>query len=244
MRWNVLYLRNKEKVEKIMLKKIVANLTIAALVLVIAGCSAAKPVDAAPAPSESAALTTESTAEPVTETKPAPFAYEHDPRQNPAAMEDIVENPDAVYGFSPNPESTRLGKFAEYDWTDPEAVAQYRQERIAYHESLESMMDILHEMRAGGSSIEEMARAVSAERNRLRLESYRDDPAGLEKVKQSNLETYGDENGPTADSLFEKYGSWEIVLQKAFSPNAGMDACTGLYDDYYTLYIELGLIQE
>lgn len=176
--------------------------------------------------------------------KPAAFTYVHDPRENPSAMEYIVENPDAIYGFSPNPDSKRLGAYAEYDWTDAEVVEKGRLERIAYHESLDTLYTMLHEMRDAGSSIEEMARAVSAERNRLRLESYRDDPVGLEKVKKSNLETYGNENGPTADSLYEKYGSWEIVLQKAFGTNAGMDACAGLYDDYYTLYIELGMIQE
>jgi hypothetical protein len=117
--------------------------------------------------------------------------YEHDPRENPEAMKDIVENADAVYGFSPNPESTRLGVYAEYDWTDPEFVAEAQEERRAYHESMSTMMDILYEMRAKGASIEEMARAVSTERNRLRLEAYKDDPEGLEKLKQSNLDTYG-----------------------------------------------------
>lgn len=208
------------------------------MLLTVAGCSTAKPVETAPAPAA------ETVAETTPETEAAPFAYAHDPKLNPSAMADIVENPDAVYGFSPNPESSRLGAYAEYDWTDAAVVEKGRQERIAYHESLDNLYDILHKMRAAGSSIEEMARAVSAERNRLRMESYRDDPEGLAKVKQSNLETYGDENGPTADSLYGKYGSWETVLQKSFSPNAGMDACTGLYDEYYTLYIELGLIQE
>ena len=85
-----------------------------------------------------------------------------------------------------------------------------------------------------------MAKAVSKERNRLRLESYKDDPESLKKVIESNLETYGYEDGPTPESLFEKYGSWVAVLQKAFSPNMGMDACCGLYDEYYELYIELG----
>lgn len=115
-----------------MLKKILSILALAALVLTIAGCSTAKP-------------------------EAAPFVYAHDPKLNPAAMADIVENPDAVYGFSPNPESSRLGTYAELDWTDAEAVAQYRQNRIDYHESLYSMYDILKEMRAAGSSIEEMA---------------------------------------------------------------------------------------
>ena len=174
----------------------------------------------------------------------APFTYVHDPRLNPAAMADIVENPAAVYGFSPSPDSTRLGTYAEYDWTDAELVDKAKEERRAYLESLDSMMDILSWMAQQGSTTEEMARAVSAERNRLRLASYKDNPEGLERVKQSNLETYGHEDGPTADELYEKYGSWTTVLQKAFSPNMGMDVCCGLYDEYYWLYLELGLVEE
>ena len=88
-----------------------------------------------------------------------------------------------------------------------------------------------------------MARAVSEERNRLRLAAY-DDPEGLAEVKKSNLETYGHEDGPTPDDLFEKYGSWTTVMQKAFSPNMGMDACCGLYDECYLLYIELGYVEQ
>ena len=168
------------------------------------------------------------------------FAYIHDPRENPEAMKDIVENADAVYGFSPDPESTRLGPYAEYDWTDPAFVAKAQQERRAYHESMESMTDILYEMRKQGASVEEMARAVSAERNRIRMASNEADPVELAKVKESNLKTYGHEDGPTPDQLYEQYGSWTTVMQKAFSTNMGMDACCGLYDEYYWLYIELG----
>ena len=171
------------------------------------------------------------------------FTYVHDPRENPAAMADIIENANAVYGFSPDPESQRLGSYAEYDWTDPEFVAKAQKDRRAYHESMDSMTDILYRMRDEGASIEEMARAVSEERNRLRLESYKDDSEGLAEVRESNLKTYGHEDGPTPDELFEKYGSWTVVMQKAFSPNMGMDACCGLYDEYYRLYIELGYVE-
>ncbi|MBR4928388.1 MAG: hypothetical protein IKZ63_02690 [Oscillospiraceae bacterium] len=171
------------------------------------------------------------------------FRYEHDPRDNPEAMADIIVNEDAVYGFSPDPESTRLGPYAEYDWTDPDFVAAAQEERRAYHDSMETLTDILYKMREEGASIEEMARAVSAERNRLRLESYKDDPEGLETLKKSNLETYGHEEGPLPEELFEKYGSWTAVLQKAFSTNMGMDACCGLYDEYYWLYVELGYVE-
>ncbi len=177
------------------------------------------------------------------QTEESAFAYTHDPRENPEAMKDIIENADAVYGFSPDPESERLGDFAEYDWTDPEFVQEAQKERRAYHESMDTMTDILYKMREEGASIEEMARAVSEERNRLRLESYKDDPEGLAKLKESNLKTYGHEEGPTPDEMFEKYGSWTTVMQKTFSPNMGMDACCGLYDEYYWLYIELGYVE-
>ena len=173
----------------------------------------------------------------------AAFAYIHDPRENPEAMADIVEDPEAVYGFSPNPASRRLGEYAEYNWSDPEFVASARESRRAYHVSLETMTDILYRMREEGASTEEMARAVSEERNRLRLAAYDDDPEGLALVKESNLKTYGHEDGPTPDQLYEKYGSWTAVMQKAFSTNMGMDVCCGLYDEYYWLYIELGYVE-
>ena len=171
------------------------------------------------------------------------FSYVHDPRLNPEAMKDVIVNDDAVYGFSPDPQSTRLGSYAQYDWTDPVFVAQAREERIKYHDSLKTMKVILNQMKEKGATTEEIARAISSERNRLRLAAYDGDPAGLAEVKKSNLETYGHEDGPTADEMFEKYGSWEAVIQKAFSPNLGMDACCGLYDDNYQLYIELGLAE-
>ncbi|MBQ9324397.1 MAG: hypothetical protein IJ246_01370 [Clostridia bacterium] len=172
------------------------------------------------------------------------FAYIHDPRENAEAMADIIENPEAVYGFSPNPDSQRLGTFAAYDWTDPAFVAQAQEERRAYHESMDTMTDMLFRMREDGASMEAMARAVSEERNRLRLAACADNPESLAAVKESNLKTYGHEEGPLPDELFEKYGSWTAVLQKAFSTNMGMDACCGLYDEYYWLYIELGYVEE
>ena len=179
------------------------------------------------------------------QTEDGKFVYIHDPRKIPEAMKDIIENPDAVYGFSPDPESTRLGKIAAIDWTDPEVVAQKTEERRTYHESMVSMIDILLRMRDEGATLEEMARAVSAERNRLRLASYQNDPETLEIAKRSNLEVYGNEEGPTPEMLYEECGgSWITVLQKAFRMNMGMDACCGLFDEYYWLYIELGLVED
>ena len=167
------------------------------------------------------------------------FRYRHDPRDNPKAMADIVEDESAVYGFRPS-DTGSLKLYADADWTDRTMVAQGRADRIAYHESVASMYDMLREMQAQGKSTEEIARAVSARRNEIRLEAYADDPEGLAELKARNLEKYGHEEGPLPEELYEKYGSWERVMEKSFSTNAGMDACLGLYDDYYFLYVALG----
>jgi hypothetical protein len=167
------------------------------------------------------------------------FRYQHDPLANPAAGQDIEADENAVYGYRPSATGS-LALYADADWTDPEVVAQGRADRIAYHESVESMYEMLREMREQGKSTEEIARAVSTRRNEIRLEAYADDPEGLAVLKERNLEKYGHEEGPLPDELYEKYGSWERVMEKSFSTNAGMDACLGLYDDYYFLYVALG----
>jgi len=165
------------------------------------------------------------------------FRYLHDPMENPKAATEIVRNPGAVFGYSPNPDSVRLGVYADaIDWSDDAAVAAARAERAAYHAKNAQLYAMIEQMKAAGSGTEEIARAVSRRRNELRLESYDNDPNGLALLKKSNLQTYGNEEGPTAESLFEKYGSWEIVLEKALSSNAGMDACLGFYDELYPTY--------
>ena len=169
------------------------------------------------------------------------FSYKHDPMLNPSARADIVEDPEAIYGYRPS-ETGSLKMYASADWSDEKIVADGREERLEYHRSLQGMYAILDSMTAEGKSIEEIARAVSARRNELRLEAYADDPEGLTAVKARNLEKYGHEEGPLADDLYTQYGSWQTVIAKAFSTNSGMDACLGLYDDCYELYIASGQI--
>ena len=173
------------------------------------------------------------------------FHYEHDPRLNARAMADIIVDPTAVYGFSPSPEGS-LSSYASFDWSDPELVngENGRLARIAYHESINEMYAMMNAMRIDGKSIEEIARAVSSKRNEIRLASYADDPEGLAEAKARNLEKYGHEEGPLPDELYKQYGSWETVLEKAFSTNSGMDACLGLYDDYYELYVMAGQVED
>ncbi len=170
--------------------------------------------------------------------------YKHDPRLNSVAAEDIIYDSTAVYGFKPNPESARLGSYANFDWSDEKIVNSARLERMQYFESVQALKDLCDELFEKGESIETVAREISTKRNEIRLASYANNPEGLAALKQSNLENFGNETGPTPEYLFEKYGSWEVVLEKAFSLNPGMDACLGLYDLNYAFYIQIGQYKE
>ncbi len=167
------------------------------------------------------------------------FRYVHDPCLNPKAMRDVVADDTAIYGFRPS-DTGSLKMYASADWSDPQTVEQGRRDRIAYHQSIEAMYEMLRDMQAQGRTTEEIARAVSTKRNEIRLAAYADDPEGLAQIKARNLEKYGHEEGPLPDELFAQYGSWLTVMEKAFSTNAGMDACLGLYDAYYFMYATLG----
>ena len=164
------------------------------------------------------------------------FKYIHDPMQNELVKNEILVNPDAVFGFSPNPASERLGAFAKYDWTDEKVVLPISNERVIYHERVENeLLALLDIGKKNGDSVEDIARALSERRNTIRLEEA--EAAGtLEETKQSNLDNYGNENGQTPEYRFEKYGSWETVASKAFSTNVAIDVCLGLYDKYYDVY--------
>ena len=63
------------------------------------------------------------------------FSYEHSPMENKKISGDIIVNPDAVYGFSPNPASARLGSYAANDWSDGAYVNTARRERIAAYKA-------------------------------------------------------------------------------------------------------------
>ena len=95
----------------------------------------------------------------------ATFRYEHDPMENPKAAADIVENSEAIYGYSPNPESKRLGVYADaIDWTNEEEVAEARKQREEYHENNKELYQIIQDMLNNGDSLEAIARKVSREK--------------------------------------------------------------------------------
>lgn len=163
--------------------------------------------------------------------------YIHDPMENPKAAADIIVDPNAVYGYAPNPASTRMGAFADYNWSDEALVAEMRSQREEYHRSVSELYQLKADMEAEGRTVEEIARAISTRRNEIRIQSYKDNPDGLERLKQSNLAKYGNETGGTPEYYYAECGSWEAVIEKAFSTNAGADAILGLYDIYYDTYI-------
>lgn len=86
-----------------------------------------------------------------------------------------------------------------------------------------------------GYTTREIAIKMVEERNRNRLNSYidRGNFEGLEIVKQSNLNTYGNEYGMSIEQALKKYGSYEEIIDATIKSNPGMDACTGLYDIYH-----------
>ena len=162
--------------------------------------------------------------------------YVHDPMANPGAAADIVVNPKAVYGYSPSPDSKRLKEYVDYDWSDPVFVEKMRKQREEYHDSIKELYVMITTMRTAVADVKDIAMAVSTRRNEIRLESYKNDPEGLAKIKKSNLENFGNESGGTPEFFYKKYGSWETVIEKALSTNAGADACLGIYDKYYDTY--------
>lgn len=167
------------------------------------------------------------------------FYYIHNPLYQSKVLEDAKYDYDAVFGFVPT-ENGSLKNFASYNWYDSETVMGYKEERMNYIQDTDRRIKELEKsLREDNSSIEEIARACSTLRNQIRLEQYQNDPEGLARIKERNLELYGHEEGPLPDELYIKYGSWEIVLEKCYSSNRGMDACCGIYDQYFYMYNKL-----
>ncbi len=164
------------------------------------------------------------------------FTYVHNPSLNSSALADAVYDVNAVFGYKPS-ENGSLSGYTIYDWTDKDAVMEYKKSRIEYVDGNDKRISELeNRLRKENKSIEEIAKECSKLRNEIRLEAYKDDSEGLAIVKQRNLEKYGHEDGPTPEELYQKYGTWELVLEKCYSSNYGMDACCGVYDLYFNMY--------
>ena len=116
------------------------------------------------------------------------FQYLNNPLDNPKGMRDVIKNPDAVFGYLPNPNSSSIGEFANaIDWSNPIEVEKVALRREAYHLKNDNISEIVVKMNSEGYSKEEIARAASKQRNINRLNDYINDPEGLVRVKKRNL---------------------------------------------------------
>jgi len=87
--------------------------------------------------------------------------------------------------------------------------------RGAYIRQTETIHDAAVAMMENGATAEAAARAMVPVRNALKMQQR---AAGSWLARKwanlRNLVKYGRREGPTADDLFEKYGSWEKVVDK------------------------------
>jgi hypothetical protein len=152
--------------------------------------------------------------------------------KDPKVAKQIKEDDEAVYGYSPKKDKG-LDKF-DIDFSDSEQVSAARSKRADYLNDLENKRESLtkevERLKNEGMSMEEIARKKVEDRNRDRVASYeeRGDNEGLEAMKERNIQEYGRAQGPTADQLFEKKGSWEDVIFGSVKPNRAMNVLLGL----------------
>lgn len=175
------------------------------------------------------------------ERKPTEWKYQHNPWENETVRRDTVIDPYAVYGFRPSgAEGSSLQSFAKeengkpvYDWYTPAVVEEYKRVREAYHKENEDARGIVASMRSEGASEEDIARVMIKNRNDVRINSYKDG----DKIKDENgyQEAVKRAEKNSFENLIKRKTAGEII-ESATKGNAGMDACVGLYDKYFSTY--------
>jgi hypothetical protein len=149
---------------------------------------------------------------------------------DPKVTRDLVLDPDAVYGYKPS-EDGRLSAYVEYDWTDPGAVSEATSERLEYVTHLKETETYLYEtaerMQLSGLSETDVRKYLSSQRNLYRMDTYKDNPTGLEMLKKSNLAQFGNEIGP--DYTYFNDLTIDEIIQSSTKSNVAMDIITGIY---------------
>ena len=81
-----------------------------------------------------------------------------------------------------------------------------------------------------GKDMKEIAEIKVEQRNLDRIKSYTEsgDYENLEKLYNRNIKEYGRKEGPTAQQLLEKYGSYEEVIYSSVKVNNGMNVILGI----------------
>ena len=160
--------------------------------------------------------------------------------------DEFVDDPNAHFDVQLTDKNRFHSKYPQ-DYSDVEVVRAGRIRRTEYLEKNKIVRDGLAariaEHRENGGEMKELADQMVNERNAHRLQTYVDagDLDGLEKVKQSNLEKYQREEGPTLqwvyDDMASKHNddpikhdapSWEAIMYKSTKSNEAVDAAFGL----------------
>lgn len=163
------------------------------------------------------------------------FKYKHNPSDNPKVLKDAIEDPNAVYGYRPS-EDGSLASFVKGEWDDPIAVEGYRQDRIAYHNRNEgAAQQMVSNMFSEGASTEDVARAVNEYRNQSRIQAYIDSNGNIKNIDGYNAALVRAEKN-SYENLIKSGKTPEQIIKSATKGNPGMDACTGLYDEYFDTY--------
>lgn len=161
------------------------------------------------------------------------FKYKHNPSENPKVLEDAVEDGDAVYGYRPS-KTGSVKAFADDDWSDPDIVEAYRQNRVKYHKDNDENIIIEKQMRLQGKSDEEIARMLVNRRNQNRLNSYLDEKGNILDMEKYNQAL---EHCKDYEYLRNVKGKTDLeIIESSVRGNPGFDACTGLYDMFYDTY--------
>jgi hypothetical protein len=84
-------------------------------------------------------------------------------------------------------------------------------------------------LRAGGMSVEDVVRTVSPLRNELKLNIRAQGSWWAARAADiRNVFKYGNRAGPSAESLFARYGSWEKALEAISRTNPTVNRLTGV----------------
>jgi len=139
---------------------------------------------------------------------------------------DLVADTKGVYGYLPVAGSQFAPPNWTVDWTNPMQVASARQVRLDYHQGLANEAAWVSDMRATGVSDEDIASQIVDMRNQSRMSKYSEDQ--LPMLYARNVNTYGNQFGPTYESLLAKYGSPQGVIASGTRSNPSMDILTGI----------------
>jgi hypothetical protein len=141
--------------------------------------------------------------------------------------EGISPDSRGVYGYLPVKGSRYDSKL--YDFGDPAFVQRNRLIRIDYLKGTAELEEAIQAMHAAGYGSERIAYRVVLQRNSQKLNARASmSPTEVEVLDAGNVKRYGDAVGPTPRQLFDKYRSWDRVIEKSMEKDPEINMLLGL----------------